>query len=87
MGGVLDRPSTLIVLFLLVVVIAVLVIVLIIRAASGRSTPHSSAHAYGQVAPTVTSASRSIPPGWYPNGNIQRYWNGTTWTDDTAPLA
>ncbi|NKS94595.1 DUF2510 domain-containing protein [Rhodococcus hoagii] len=31
----------------------------------------------------------SVPEGWYrdPDGRpIQRYWNGTAWTDDTAPL-
>lgn len=31
--------------------------------------------------------ARTIPPGWYPHGNIQRYWDGSAWTDDTAPLA
>lgn len=28
-----------------------------------------------------------VPPGWYPAGNVQRYWDGQTWTDQTAPLA
>lgn len=27
------------------------------------------------------------PPGWYPQGNEQRYWDGTQWTDQRAPLA
>ena len=27
------------------------------------------------------------PPGWYPNGNTLRYWDGGGWTDQTAPLA
>lgn len=28
----------------------------------------------------------SIPAGWYPNGDVQRYWDGTAWTEHTAPL-
>ena len=28
----------------------------------------------------------SIPAGWYPNGNVQQYWDGDAWTDQTAPL-
>lgn len=26
-------------------------------------------------------------PGWYPQGNEQRYWDGNQWTDQRAPLA
>ncbi len=51
-------------------------IVLVLR---GRSARPATA--------TVTAETRQIPPGWYPHGNIQRYWDGTAWTDDTAPLA
>jgi hypothetical protein len=32
----------------------------------------------------------SVPASWYPdpnNGKIQRYWDGTRWTEHTAPLA
>lgn len=32
--------------------------------------------------------STSPPPGWYPDANVpgqQRYWDGNTWTDQTAP--
>lgn len=32
----------------------------------------------------------SVPAGWYPdpnNGQLQRYWDGTTWTEHTAPRA
>ena len=31
----------------------------------------------------------SVPAAWYPdpnNGQLQRYWDGTRWTDNTAPL-
>jgi hypothetical protein len=31
----------------------------------------------------------SVPPGWYPDANnahLQRYWDGTVWTENTAPL-
>jgi len=27
-----------------------------------------------------------VPPGWYPNGDVQRYWDGLSWTEHTAPL-
>lgn len=26
------------------------------------------------------------PAGWYPQGEHQRYWDGTQWTEYTAPL-
>lgn len=26
------------------------------------------------------------PPGWYPVGGTQRYWDGRAWTEHTAPL-
>lgn len=32
----------------------------------------------------------SVPAGWYPDprdARLQRYWNGTAWTEHTAPLA
>ncbi|GAA1772198.1 hypothetical protein GCM10009712_20290 [Pseudarthrobacter sulfonivorans] len=29
----------------------------------------------------------SVPAGWYPQGDVQRYWDGNAWTDHTAPLA
>jgi Protein of unknown function (DUF2510) len=31
----------------------------------------------------------NVPEGWYPdpnNSSVQRYWDGTTWTEHTAPL-
>ncbi len=31
----------------------------------------------------------SVPAGWYSdpnNGQLQRYWDGTIWTEHTAPL-
>lgn len=27
------------------------------------------------------------PPGWYPVGGVQRYWDGRAWTAHSAPLA
>ncbi|MEM9204363.1 MAG: DUF4870 domain-containing protein [Actinomycetota bacterium] len=27
------------------------------------------------------------PPGWYPVDGVQRYWDGTAWTDHIAPAA
>lgn len=29
---------------------------------------------------------QQTPPGWYPQGNVQRYWDGQRWTDNVAPL-
>ncbi|WP_394855679.1 DUF2510 domain-containing protein [Rhodococcus globerulus] len=32
----------------------------------------------------------SVPAGWYPDANgapAQRYWDGSAWTEHTAPLA
>src|SRR4051812_48510406 len=35
------------------------------------------------------NTTNTTPPGWYPdpspNGNGQRYWDGSTWTEHTAP--
>lgn len=34
------------------------------------------------------SSPPSVPAGWYPdpnNAQLQRYWDGTRWTDTTAP--
>lgn len=28
----------------------------------------------------------AVPAGWYPNGNVQEYWDGARWTGQTAPL-
>lgn len=28
----------------------------------------------------------AVPAGWYPAGDVQRYWDGSTWTEHTAPL-
>lgn len=28
----------------------------------------------------------SAPPGWYPQGGVQRYWDGRVWTGHVAPL-
>src|SRR3712207_6000682 len=26
------------------------------------------------------------PAGWYPQGNVQRWWDGNAWTEHTQPL-
>lgn len=33
-------------------------------------------------------SNRNVPAWWYPTGNgLQRYWDGETWSEHTAPLA
>ena len=27
------------------------------------------------------------PAGWYPQGTVQRYWDGTAWTQHVAPIS
>lgn len=42
------------------------------------------------AAPTAPPPPPSIPAGWYPDpesAQLQRYWDGTRWTEHTAPLA
>lgn len=29
----------------------------------------------------------NTPAGWYPTGDVQRYWDGADWTEHTAPLS
>lgn len=29
----------------------------------------------------------TAPAGWYPEGNGQRYWDGTAWTEHRAPFS
>jgi hypothetical protein len=34
----------------------------------------------------VSDTQGNAPAGWYPAGDVQRYWDGTKWTEHTAPL-
>ena len=47
-------------------------------------------HPIGQAIVTAAAPPppppSAIPAGWYPQGDIQRYWDGSAWTDHTAPL-
>jgi hypothetical protein len=54
------------------------------------------AHPVGQDSAELTATPAAAPPppppvsvpaGWYPQGDVQRYWDGSAWTDHTAPLA
>ncbi|QDG66660.1 DUF2510 domain-containing protein [Pseudarthrobacter sp. NIBRBAC000502772] len=45
----------------------------------------SASAAPGAVPPPPPPAS--VPAGWYPQGDVQRYWDGSAWTEHTAPLA
>ncbi len=46
-----------------------------------RAAPSCMTTAESQLAPSTP------PPGWYPDpsGAGQRYWDGTAWTEHTAP--
>jgi hypothetical protein len=39
--------------------------------------------------PTQPPQSPAVPAGWYPDpqGQVQRYWAGSAWTDHTAPVS
>lgn len=39
------------------------------------------------VVPATEPVAPPAPAGWYPAGDMQRYWDGAAWTDHTAPLA
>ena len=56
---------------------------------------HAQQIAAQQHTPAAPAPAAPVPPpptvpaGWYPDPNgatIQRYWDGTTWTDHTAPI-
>ena len=32
------------------------------------------------------NGSQAPSPGWFQNGGVLRYWDGTQWTEQTAPL-
>ncbi|WP_454810599.1 DUF2510 domain-containing protein [Paenarthrobacter nitroguajacolicus] len=38
------------------------------------------------ISSTPVPPPPGVPAGWYPNGDVQRYWDGTSWTEHTAPL-
>jgi hypothetical protein len=35
----------------------------------------------------MTMQPQQTPPGWYPQGGVQRYWDGQQWTGHVSPLA
>lgn len=36
--------------------------------------------------PHDPNPQRPVPAGWYPQGGVQRYWDGRAWTGHVAPL-
>ncbi|WP_081607516.1 DUF2510 domain-containing protein [Rhodococcus triatomae] len=39
--------------------------------------------------PPASPPPPAVPAGWYPDPDtalLQRYWDGTSWTERTAPL-
>lgn len=47
----------------------------------------AEAAALAASVPALPSPSQQgIPAGWYPRGDVQQYWDGSAWTDHTAPL-
>jgi hypothetical protein len=39
-----------------------------------------------QAASIPAPPPAGVPAGWYPRGDVQEYWDGSTWTGHTAPL-
>ncbi|WP_024332845.1 DUF2510 domain-containing protein [Gordonia hirsuta] len=66
-----------------------------VRAARHQATPpqttaHPAAGAPPSSPPAPPPPPPSVPAGWYPdaqNSALQRYWDGTVWTEHTAPAA
>lgn len=55
-----------------------------VRASSGTAAAEPSVVEEQDPAPPPPP---SVPAGWYPQGDVQRYWDGSQWTEHTAPLA
>lgn len=56
---------------------------------AGEQQPAVPAAARDATAPSASAAPPpppGVPAGWYPDGALQRYWDGSTWTEHTAPL-
>jgi hypothetical protein len=55
-----------------------------------QAAASSRKHPVGQPIPTVAAPPppppSAVPAGWYPQGEVQRYWDGSEWTEHTAPL-
>ena len=82
MLGLLDRGSTL--LLLLPMLLVLLVVLIVVWATKSGS---KVAHPVSAGMPLTPMVSVVAPAGWYPQGNLQRYWDGTSWTEHTAPVA
>ena len=57
---------------------------------AGSLTPSAPTFAPPSYIPTVvppTGPMVTTPAGWYPLHGEQRYWDGTRWTQHTAPAA
>jgi hypothetical protein len=58
-------------------------------AATGATQP-APTPAAAPAPPAASTPPPPPPPGvpadWYPDGAVQRYWDGTAWTEHTAPL-
>jgi Protein of unknown function (DUF2510) len=55
-----------------------------LAARARRSSREQSASMRSSLTPIPT-----VPPDWYPDPfvPVQRYWDGTAWTDHTAPIS
>lgn len=51
-----------------------------------KAAAHFAAAEPVLVEPTVPPPP-SVPAGWYPQGDVQRYWDGAAWTEHTTPVA
>lgn len=41
---------------------------------------------YRQTASLPVPPPAGVPAGWHSRGDVQEYWDGSTWTGNTAPL-
>lgn len=58
-------------------------------AREAAAAPVSVPAAQGMAPPPPPPPPPSVPAGWYPDpqgAQVQRYWDGSVWTDHTAPL-
>lgn len=86
MSGILDMPAFFVLLVAILLVLLVGLVVIVVRASrSGGQLAQPGRH--GMSPAPIAALPVAVPAGWYPQGKLQRYWDGTAWTEQTAPFA